>query len=320
MKRKKITVVGAGRVGETLAHILAKKALGDLVLVDIVPNLAAGKALDLTELGPIDGSDVQIAGTTGFAETHDSDVVVVTSGMPRKPGESREDLLKKNIAIVQPVAQESARTSPIAILIVVANPLDTMTWVAKKVTGWAKNRVFGMAGILDTARLRAFLAMEIGCSVKDVQAFVLGGHGDEMVPLLRFATAGGVPVLNLLSKEKVDAVVKRTRGAGGEIVKLLGFSAYFSPAAAAAEMVQAVLLDERRIVPCSAYLEGEYGAEDVYLGVPVLLGAKGVEKVYELDLSFEEGAMLKSSIKLCSESIAEARELLQPSVVMASVR
>jgi malate dehydrogenase len=320
MKRKKITVVGVGRVGETLAHILAKKALGDLVLVDVVPNLAAGKALDLMELRPIDGSDIDIVGTTGFSEARDSDVVVVTSGMPRKPGESREDLLKKNIAIVKPVTEEIKKTSPNAILVVVANPLDTMTWVAKKVTGWPKSRVFGMAGILDTARLRTFLAMEIGCSVKDVQAFVLGGHGDEMVPLLRYATAGGVPVEKLLPKEKIDAIVKRTRGAGGEIVKLLGFSAYFSPAAAAAEMVQAVLLDERRIVPCSAYLEGEYGARDIYLGVPVLLGASGVQKVFELDLSADEKALLQNSVKLCSESIAEARNLLVPAEVGAGVR
>jgi malate dehydrogenase len=320
MKRKKITVVGVGRVGETLAHILAKKALGDLVLVDVVPNLAAGKALDLMELRPIDGSDVDIIGTTGFAETSGSDVVVVTSGMPRKPGESREDLLKKNIAIVKPVTEEIKKNSPNAILVVVANPLDTMTWVAKRATGWPKNRVFGMAGILDTARLRTFLAMEIGCSVKDVQAFVLGGHGDEMVPLLRFATAGGVPVEKLLPKEKIDAIVKRTRGAGGEIVKLLGFSAYFSPAAAAAEMVQAVLLDERRIIPCSAYLDGEYGAKDIYLGVPVLLGAGGVEKVFELDLSADEKALLQNSVKLCSESIDEARKLMVPAAVGAGAR
>ena len=246
--------------------------------------------------------------------------MVVTSGMPRKPGESREDLLKKNIAIVKPVAEEIKKASPNAILIVVANPLDTMTWVARQVTGWPKSRVFGMAGILDTARLRTFLAMEIGCSVKDVQAFVLGGHGDEMVPLLRFATAGGVPVEKLLPKEKIDAIVKRTRGAGGEIVKLLGFSAYFSPAAAAAEMVQAVLLDERRIVPCSAYLEGEYGAKDIYLGVPVLLGASGVEKVFELDLSADEKTLLQNSVKLCSESIAEARNLLAPAEVAAGAR
>lgn len=308
--RKKITVVGAGRVGETTAHILAKKALGDIVLVDIVPNLAAGKALDLMELAPIDGSDVTVTGTTGFEETAGSDVVVVTSGMPRKPGESREDLLRKNIAIVKPVSEKVKEFSPNATLVVVANPLDTMTWVAREATGWPKNRVFGMAGILDTARLRCFIAMELGVSVKDVNAFVLGGHGDEMVPLVRYASVGGIPIEKLMPKEKIDAIVKRTRGAGGEIVKLLGFSAYFSPAAAAVEMVQAVLRDEKRVVPCSAYLDGEYGAHGIYLGVPCLLGAGGVEKVFEVDLTDEEKAMLANSVKLCSESIEEGKKLL----------
>lgn len=308
--RKKITVVGAGRVGETTAHILAKKALGDIVLVDIVPNLAAGKALDLMELRPIDDSDITITGTAGFEETAGSDVVVVTSGMPRKPGESREDLLRKNIGIVKPVSEQVMKYSPNAFLVVVANPLDTMTWVAKKVTGWPKNRVVGMAGILDAARLRCFIAMELGVSVKDVQAFVLGGHGDEMVPCVRYASVGGIPIEKLMSKEKIDAIVKRTRGAGGEIVKLLGFSAYFSPAAAAVEMVQAILKDEKRVVPCSAYLEGEYGANDIYLGVPVLLGAGGVEKILEVDLTDEEKVMLANSIKLCSESIEEGKGLL----------
>jgi malate dehydrogenase len=308
--RKKITVVGAGRVGETTAHILAKKALGDIVLVDVVPNMAAGKALDLMELRPIDGSDVTITGTTGYEEAKGSDVVVVTSGVPRKPGESREDLLKKNIAIVKSVADQVRVSSPDATLIVVANPLDTMAWVAKQVTGWPRHRVFGMAGILDTARFRTFLAIELGCSVKDVVAFVLGGHGDEMVPVVRYASVGGIPVEKLLSKEKIDAIVKRTRGAGGEIVKLLGFSAYFSPAAAAVEMVQAVLQDEKRVVPCSAHLEGEYGAKDIYLGVPVVLGAGGMEKVLEVELNPEERAMLDNSIKLCSESIEIAKGLM----------
>jgi malate dehydrogenase len=282
------------------------------VLVDVVPNMAAGKALDLMELRPIDGSDVTITGTTGYDEAKGSDVVVVTSGVPRKPGESREDLLKKNIAIVKPVADEIKRTSPDAILIMVANPLDTMTWVARGVTGWPRERVFGMAGVLDTARLRTFIAMELGCSVKDVNAFVLGGHGDEMVPVVRYASVGGIPVERLLPKERIDAIVKRTRGAGGEIVKLLGFSAYFSPAAAVADMVQAVLLDEKRVLPCSAYLEGEYGVHDLCLGVPVMLGARGLEKVFEVTLAPEEKAMLDASIRLCSESIAEARKLLVP--------
>ena len=315
--RKKITIVGAGRVGETLAHILADRALGDFVLVDVVPNLAEGKALDLMQLRPLAGADVQITGTTGFEATRGSDVVVVTSGMPRKPGESREDLLRKNIAIVKPVADEIKRTSPDAILIMVANPLDTMTWVARSVTGWPRERVFGMAGVLDTARLRTFIAMEIGCSVKDVNAFVLGGHGDEMVPVVRYASVGGIPVERLLPKERIDAIVKRTRGAGGEIVKLLGFSAYFSPAAAVADMVEAVLLDEKRVVPCSAYLEGEYGVHDLCLGVPVMLGARGLERVLEVDLAPDEKAMLDASIRLCSESIAEARKLLVPEPALA---
>lgn len=308
--RRKITVVGAGRVGEMTALFLAQKHLADLVLVDIVPNLAAGKALDLTEMRPLAESDVQIVGSQGFDEAKGSDVVVVTSGLPRKPGESREDLLKKNLDIVRGVVEQVKRAAPDAFLVMVANPLDTLAWVAKQVTGWPRNRVFGMAGVLDTARLRAFLALELGCSVKDVNAFVLGGHGDEMVPVVRYASVGGIPVEKLLPKDKIDAIVKRTRGAGGEIVKLLGFSAYFSPAAAVAEMVEAVLLDEKRVLPCSAYLEGEYGVKDVYLGVPVQLGAGGVEKVLEVDLDAAEREMLNSSIKLCAESIDAARKML----------
>jgi malate dehydrogenase len=310
--RRKITIVGAGRVGETTAHILAERALGDLVLVDVVENLAAGKALDLMQLRPIQGVDVDVTGTTAYEATRGSDVVVVTSGMPRKPGESREDLLKKNIAIVRPVTEQVMKASPDAVLIMVANPLDTMTWVAQRVTGWPRERVFGMAGVLDTARLRTFLAMEVGCSVKDVTAFVLGGHGDEMVPVVRYAAVGGIPVERLLPRERIDAIVKRTRGAGGEIVKLLGFSAYFSPAAATADMVQAVIRDEKRVLPCSALLQGEYGVRDLYLGVPVVLGSRGVEKVLEVDLAPDEKAMLDASIRLCSESIAEARKLLVP--------
>jgi malate dehydrogenase len=308
--RKKITVVGAGRVGETTAHILAERALGDLVLVDIVPKMAEGKALDLMELRPISGSDINIVGTTDYEATKDSDVVVVTSGMPRKPGESREDLLKKNIAIVKSVVGDVKKSSPDAILIMVANPLDTMTWVAHAVTGWPRHRVFGMAGVLDTARLRTFIAMELGCSVKDVNAFVLGGHGDEMVPVVRYASVGSIPVEKLMAKETIDAIVKRTRGAGGEIVKLLGFSAYFSPAAAAADMVQSVVLDEKRVLPCSARLEGEYGGNDIYLGVPVMLGANGMEKIFEVELSAEEQEMLSASIQLCSGSIDIARKLM----------
>jgi malate dehydrogenase len=308
--RKKITVVGAGRVGETTAHILAERALGDIVVVDIVPKMAEGKALDLMELRPISGSDVNVVGTTEYEATKGSDLVVVTSGMPRKPGESREDLLKKNIAIVKSVVGEVKKTSPDALLMIVANPLDTMTWVAREITGWPRNRVFGMAGVLDTSRLRTFIAMELGCSVKDVNAFVLGGHGDEMVPVVRYASVGAIPVEQLMPKEKIDAIVKRTRGAGGEIVKLLGFSAYFSPAAAVADMVQSVVRDEKRVLPCSARLEGEYGANGIYLGVPVMLGANGMEKVLEVELSSEEKEMLAASVKLCTGSIDIARKLM----------
>jgi malate dehydrogenase len=308
--RKKITVVGAGRVGETTAHILAERALGDIVLVDIVPKMAEGKALDLMELRPISGSDINVVGTTEYEATKGSDLVVVTSGMPRKPGESREDLLKKNIAIVKSVVGEVKKTSPDALLMLVANPLDTMTWVAREITGWPRNRVFGMAGVLDTSRLRTFIAMELGCSVKDVNAFVLGGHGDEMVPVVRYASVGAIPIEQLIPKEKIDAIVKRTRGAGGEIVKLLGFSAYFSPAGAVADMVQSVVRDEKRVLPCSARLEGEYGAKDIYLGVPVMLGANGMEKIFEVELSAEEKEMLAASVKLCTGSIDIARKLM----------
>jgi len=315
--RRKITVVGAGRVGETTAHLLAQRRLGDIVLVDVVPNLAAGKALDLMELRPLAGADVEITGTTGYEETRGSDVVVVTSGVPRKPGESREDLLKKNIAIVQPVCQQVKRFSPDAVLIMVANPLDTMAWVARQVTGWPRERVFGMAGLLDTARLRAFVATELGCSVRDVSAFVLGGHGDEMVPVVRYASVGGIPLERLLPRERIEVLVQRTRGAGGEIVKLLGTSAYFSPAAAVVDMVEAVLLDQKRIVPCSAYLQGEYGVRDIYLGVPVQLGARGVERILEVELSEDEKAMLARSITLCSESIAAAQTLLRQETLVS---
>ncbi len=315
--RKKITIVGVGRVGEALAHILVTKALGDVVLLDVVPNLAEGKALDLMQLRPLGGSDVTVTGTTRYHETLGSDVIVVTSGVPRKPGESREDLLKKNIAIVKPVVEEATRVSPAAYLVMVANPLDTMAWVAREACGWPRHRVFGMAGLLDSARLRCFIAMELGCSVRDVSAFVLGGHGDEMVPLVRFSSVGGIPLEKLLPPPRIEAIVKRTRGAGGEIVKLLGTSAYFSPAAAVAEMVEAVLLDQKRVLPCSARLEGEYGVHDLYMGVPCRLGALGMEKIFEVELTDDERSMLSRSTLSCSESIEEARRLLAREAVVA---
>ena len=310
MARKKITVIGAGRVGETTAHLLAQEALGDIVLVDVVPNLAQGKALDLLEERPIMGADVNITGTNGYEETAGSDLVILTAGLPRKPGMSRDDLIFANLDIVAGATRNVVKYSPDTMLMVIANPLDVMCFVAKQVSGFAKNRVFGMAGVLDTARLRTFLAMELGVSVKDVQAFVLGGHGDEMVPLIRHCTAGGVPVTDLLPAEKIDAIVKRTQGAGGEIVKLLGFSAYFSPAHAALSMARAVLLDERRILPTSAYLEGEYGTSGHYLGVPCLLGAGGVERIFELKLNEAEKALLDKSVSSVKTTTDVARAKL----------
>ncbi len=310
MSRKKVTIAGAGNVGATIAQRIVDRELANVVLVDVVEGMPQGKALDLLQSGPVEGYDCQIIGANDYRPTAGSDIAVITAGLARKPGMSRDDLLMKNYEIVKGVTEQVIQYSPQCILVVVSNPLDAMVQTAYRVSGFPKERVVGMAGILDTARLRCFLAMELGCSVKDVQAFVLGGHGDEMVPVVRYASMGGIPVEKLVPKERLDAIVKRTRGAGGEIVKLLGFSAYYSPAAAAVEMVQSVLKDEKRIVPCSAYLEGEYGAKDIYLGVPVMLGKNGMEKIFEIDLTDEEKGMLANSVKLCSESIDEARKLL----------
>lgn len=308
--RKKVTVIGAGRVGESTAHILASKALADIVLVDVVPNVGAGKALDIMEERPIEGWDVNVVGTDGYEATAGSDLVILTAGLPRKPGMSRDDLIVANLEIVRSCSANVARTSPDAMLMVISNPLDVMAFVAKEVTGWPRNRVFGMAGVLDSARFRTFLAMELGVSVKDVQAYVLGGHGDEMVPLIRYCSAGGVPITDLLPQDRIDAIVKRTQGAGGEIVKLLGFSAYYSPAHSAVAMAEAVLKDERRILPVSAYLEGEYGTSGHYLGVPCLLGAGGVERIFELKLTDAERALLAKSIEAVKATTAVARAKL----------
>jgi malate dehydrogenase len=308
--RKKITVIGAGRVGESSAHILASKALGDVVLVDVVPNVGAGKALDIMEERPLEGWDVEVVGTEGYAATAGSDLIILTAGLPRKPGMSRDDLIAANLEIVKSCSAQAAAASPDAKLMVVSNPLDVMCFVAKQASGWSKNRVFGMAGVLDSARFRAFLAMELNVSVKDVQAYVLGGHGDEMVPLIRHCSAGGVPITDLLSADRIDAIVKRTQGAGGEIVKLLGFSAYYSPAHSAVAMAEAVLKDERRILPCSAYLEGEYGTSGHYLGVPCLLGANGVERIFELSLTDAERALLAKSVEAVKSTTDVAKAKL----------
>jgi malate dehydrogenase len=291
--RKKVTIVGAGNVGGTTAMRLAERGYADIVLYDIVDGLPQGKALDLLEAGPVEGYDCRITGTTSYADTAGSDVVVFTSGAPRKPGMSRDDLLAVNKKIVEENTAEIVRYSPNTIMLMVNNPLDAMAQLAYKVSRFPKARVVGQAGILDTARFRTFLAQELGVSVRDVQAYVLGGHGDDMVPVLSYTTVGGVPVAKLLPAARVEEIVQRTRQGGAEIVELLKTgSAFYAPSAGVMEMLDAILLDRKRILPCSAYLEGEYGIRDLYVGVPVVLGASGVERVVEIDLTADERAAL----------------------------
>jgi len=308
MGRKKITIVGAGNVGATAAHWAAEKELGDVVLVDIVEGMPQGKALDLMESRPVEGFDVTITGTNSYEETAGSDLVIITSGLPRKPGMSRDDLLQKNKEIVSSVTKSIAAKSPDCIIIVVSNPLDTMSYVAKAVSGFPKNRVVGMAGILDSARFRVFIAMELNVSVEDIQALVLGGHGDSMVPLPRYSTVGGIPLTQMLPEEKIDKIVARTRKAGGEIVALLKTgSAYYSPSASAVQMAEAILKDKKRILPCCAYLEGEYGLNGIYFGVPVKLGSDGVEQIMEVSLTEEENKLAQQSGKAVKDSIASLK-------------
>ena len=305
MGRKKITIVGAGNVGATSAHWAAEKELGDIVLVDIVEGMPQGKALDLMEARPVERFDVTITGTNGYEETADSDLVIITSGLPRKPGMSMEDLLQKNKEIVSSVTKSVVAKSPDSIIIIVSNPLDTMSYVAKVVSGFPKHRVMGMAGILDSARFKVFIAMELNVSVEDIQAMVLGGHGDSMVPLPGNASIGGIPLTQLLSQERIDAIVARTRKAGGEIVALLKTgSAYYSPSASAIQMAEAILKDKKRILPCCAYLEGEYGLNDIYFGVPVKLGSNGIEQIIEVSLTEEEKELVLQSGKAVKESIS----------------
>lgn len=299
--RNKITIVGAGNVGATTAHWLAERELGDIVLVDIpqTEGMPAGKALDMTEAGPVAGYDTRITGVTDYEETVDSDVVVITAGVARKPGMTREDLIGTNQKIVTDVVNRITATSPNTILIVVTNPLDTMTYLAKQVSGFPRERVVGQAGVLDTARMRTFIAMELGVSVENTHAFVLGGHGDEMVPLPRYSTVAGIPITELLPPDRVEAIVARTRKGGGEIVSLLKTgSAYYAPGAAVAQMVEAILKDKKLILPCSAYLQGEYGLNDIYFGVPVKLGRNGAEEIIEIGLTPEERAGLEKSVAL----------------------
>ena len=293
--RHKVTVVGAGNVGATCAQELARRDYADVVLVDIKEGLPQGKALDINESAPVLGYEPTVTGSNGYDETAGSDVVVITAGLPRKPGMSRDDLVTTNEQIVGSVTREAVERSPDAVLIVVSNPLDAMCHVAKNVSGWPRERVFGMAGILDTARFSTFIAWETGASAKDVTAMVLGGHGDQMVPVVSAATVGGVPLTKLASEERIAAMVERTRKGGGEVVELLGTSAWYAPGAAAAQMVDAVMLDQQRVLPCTALLQGEYGIDDLYMGVPVKLGAGGIEQVVELDLTAAEQAALEES-------------------------
>jgi malate dehydrogenase len=297
MRRPKITVVGSGNVGATAAHWAVGKGLGDVVLVDIVEGVPQGKGLDLLQAGPVEGFDCRVVGSNSYADTQGSDVVVITAGVPRKPGMSREDLLDTNAKIMKSVTQEVVKASPNTILLIVSNPLDVMAYVAKQVSGFPRERVVGMAGILDTARFRTFIAEAAGVSVEDIMALVLGGHGDSMVPLVRCTSIGGIPVTEFLPKEKIDEIVERTRNGGAEIVSYLKMgSAFYAPGAAIVQMLEAILKDKKRILPCSAYLEGEYGVEGVFLGVPVKLGARGMEGVIEVPLADEErGALMKSA-------------------------
>lgn len=297
MKRNKIAVIGAGRVGSTAAYRAVDKELGDVVLVDVVEGTPQGLALDLNEAAPIEGFDCNIVGTNRYGETKDSDVVIITAGMPRKPGMSRDDLLEKNTAIVKSVTEQVVRHSPLAHIIVVTNPLDAMAYVVKEVSGFHRNRIVGMAGALDSARMRYFIASELNVSVEDVHAIVLGGHGDSMVPMPRYSTIAGIPVDVLLPEDRIDAIVERTRKAGGEIVSLMKTSsAYYSPSAAIIQMAEAILKDKKRIIPCSAYLEGEYGVTGCFVGVPVKLGKDGVEEIIELELTEREKEQFQASV------------------------
>jgi malate dehydrogenase len=299
--RRKVTVVGAGNVGATCAQVLALRDYADVVLVDIKEGLPQGKALDIDQMGAVLGFEPSVTGSNGYDETAGSDVVVITAGLPRSPGMSRDDLVATNERIVKDVTEKVTAASPDAILIVVSNPLDAMCHVAKNVSRWPKERVFGMAGILDTARFSAFIAWETGASVKDVTAMVLGGHGDQMVPVVSATTVGGIPLRKLVDDDRIAAMVERTAKGGGELVNLLGTSAWYAPGAAAAQMVDSIMLDEKRVVPVTAYLEGEYGIDGLYMGVPVKLGSTGVEQIVELDLDEREQEMLRAS----SEAVRE---------------
>jgi len=301
---KKVSVIGAGNVGATTAHLIALKELADVVLVDIVKNMPKGKALDIAEAAPIDRFDSDLTGTNDYAEISGSDVVVVTAGFPRKPDQDRLDLLQKNAGIIKDVSESIKGHAPNAIVIMVTNPVDVLTYHAWKVTGFPKNRVIGQAGVLDSARFATFIAEKLEVSVEDISAMVLGGHGSEMVPLARFTTVSGIPITELLPAETIDGMIKRTRTGGSEIVKLLQRgSAFYAPATAVTRMVEAILKDKKRILPCSAYLEGQYGIDDLYIGVPAKLGADGIEEIIELKLTESELAALHASAEVYKEGV-----------------
>jgi malate dehydrogenase len=304
-QRPKITIVGAGNVGASCAAWVAEKDLGDVVLLDIpaTKDMPKGKALDLLQVGPISGYNTHLVGTTDYADTANSDICVITAGMPRKPGMSREDLVAINQSIVSDVTKKLVASSPNAILIVVTNPLDTMCYVAYKASGFPRHRVIGQAGVLDSARMRTFLAQATDVAVENVHAAVIGGHGDEMVPLVRYSTIAGIPISNVLKVDQVNAIVERTRKGGGELVNLLGVSAWYAPGAAAGSMVEAILKDKKLIVPCSVYLEGEYGLKDMYFGVYSKLSRKGLENIIEIPLNTEERAMVEKSADLIRETM-----------------
>jgi malate dehydrogenase len=303
MARKKVTIVGAGNVGATAGQRIADKQLADVVLIDIVEGVPQGKALDLAESGPIEGYDSRLTGTNNYKDTADSDIVVITAGIPRKPGMSRDDLLKTNYGIVKDVTEQVVKNSPNSIIIVVSNPLDAMVQTAFRVSKFPKNRVIGMAGVLDSARFRTFISMELNVSVENIHAFVLGGHGDTMVPLPRYSTVAGIPITELLPKEAIDRIVQRTRDGGAEIVGLLKTSAWYAPGSAIVDMVDAILHDRKKVMPCAAYLEGEYGINGLFVGVPVKIGERGIEQVIEISLTLEERAALQKSAAAVKELV-----------------
>ena len=306
--RRRVSIIGAGNVGASAAERIVLRRLADVVMVDIIEGLPQGKALDLNEAAPVDAYDVRLTGSNGYEDTRDSDIVVITSGLPRKPGMTRDDLLQKNFEIVKAVTEQVARHSPRAILIVVSNPLDAMAYTALKASGFPRERVIGMAGVLDSARMRFFIADALGVSIENTHAFVLGGHGDTMVPLPRYSTVSGIPITELLPRDRIDAIVQRTRDGGIEVVNLLkSGSAYYAPASSIVQMVEAILLDKHMILPCAVYLSGEYGYRDLFLGVPARLGAKGMEKVIEIQLTAEEKVALDRSAAAVRELVSKLK-------------